>query len=190
MFAKIKTFLNEHQNIFQLIKYALFSLIATVVEYGSFAILSLSLKGTNQMFSWWIFEYNTLAGGLGAFIAFLISNILAQITSFIVNRKNTFNANNNLAFSAIAYAIMVLAIIVLNTWMGSILTNALNKVVKNIIISQYIGKIIGSFSAFLITFFMNKFVIMRRTEPKKEEEKVVTEAVAEGVAASIDNEEK
>jgi putative flippase GtrA len=186
MFAKIKTYLNEHEDIFQLVKFAIFSMVAFVVEYLSFTVLVLCLKGINQSITWWIFNYNTQTGGLGALIAFLISTVLAQIVSFVINRKKTFNANNNVIFSAIMYAIMVCGIIILNTWLGATLTRAFNKIIANVTICQYIGKLIGSFAAFVITFVMNKFVIMRRKpEPK---EKGEYDAALEAVA-SLDDED-
>ncbi len=175
MFAKIKNYLNEHQNILQLVKFAIFSMVAFVVEYLSFTILVLSLKSINQPISWWIFVYPKTTGGLGAFIAFLTSTVLAQTVSFIINRKKTFNANNNVVFSAIMYAIMVFGIIVVNTYLGAALTKAFNKVIDNVVICQYIGKLIGSFASFIITFIMNKFVIMRR-KPEPEKETVIEKA--------------
>ncbi|HKL73590.1 MAG TPA: GtrA family protein [Clostridia bacterium] len=169
MFAKIKKYLNEHKNIFQLVKFAIFSMVAFLTEYISFALIKLSLNNVVQPVHWWIFNYDTDTGGLGVFIAFLMSNVLAQIISFILNRKKTFNANNNVWLSASMYAVMVLGIIILNTWMGGVLTRLLNRVIANVDICQYIGKLIGSFAAFVITFVMSKFVIMRRSsEPKSE----------------------
>lgn len=186
MFAKIKTYLNEHEDIFQLIKFAIFSFVAFLVEYISFTILVLCLRNTNQSISWWIFNYNTETGGLGALISFLISNVLAQVVSFIINRKKTFNANNNVIFSASMYAIMVCGIIIMNTWMGAALTKALNNVIANVTVCQYIGKLIGSFTAFVITFVMNKFVIMRRKEePTKE---VVAESFQSSAIIDLDEE--
>jgi putative flippase GtrA len=187
MFAKIKTYLNEHEDIFQLVKFSIFSFLAFLVEYISFTVLVLCLKNVNQSISWWIFDYGSSTGGLGALIAFLISNVLAQIVSFIINRKKTFNANNNVVFSATMYAIMVCGIVIFNTWMGAALTKALNNVIANITACQYIGKLIGSFTSFVITFVMNKFVIMRRKEEPEHE--VVAETAQGSSLSGLDDEE-
>lgn len=166
--AKVKNYLNTHETIFQLIKFAIFSFAAFVVEYVSFTVLMFALKNVNQDAIWWIFKYKSSDGGMGAMIAFFISTVLAQIASFVINRKKTFKATNNVVFSACAYAVMVAAIVVLNTWAGAAITTATNKIIDNLIICQYIGKLSGSFFSFVITFVMNKFVIMR--SPKKKEE--------------------
>lgn len=166
IFTKIKKYLNEHENIAQIIKYTIFSMLAFVVEYVSFTLLVLLLKNYNSDAVWWIFEYTKESGGMGAMIAFFVSVVLAQITSFIVNRKKTFKATNNLAFSIITYSIMVCGIIIFNTWSGAAITNALTKIINNLTICQYIGKLTGSFAAFVITFVMNKFIIMRNPKPK------------------------
>ncbi len=184
MIAKIKNFLQTHESIFQLIKFMIFSMVAFVVEYASFTILVLCLKSVNQPMDWFVFRYSAADGGTGAFIAFLISNVLAQITSFVINRKKTFNANNNIVFSAVMYAIMVCGIIVLNTYLGSVLTTAFSKVISNVTICQYISKLIGSFVAFCITFVMNKFVIMRRKKEPEESYASDEEAVLAGAAAA------
>ncbi|NCA68134.1 MAG: hypothetical protein EOM87_08750 [Clostridia bacterium] len=163
---KIKNYLRTHENIAQIIKYTVFSMLAFIVEYVSFTLLVLLLKNYTEEAVWWIFRYTTESGGMGAMIAFFVSVVLAQITAFIVNRKKTFKATNNLAFSMITYAIMVCGIIVFNTWSGAAITEALNKVIPNLTVCQYIGKLTGSFAAFVITFIMSKFIIMRNPKPK------------------------
>lgn len=163
---KIKDYLIAHENIAQIIKYTIFSMLAFVVEYVSFTLLVLLLKNYDADAVWWIFRYTTENGGTGAMIAFFVSVVLAQITAFIVNRKKTFKATNNLAFSIITYSIMVCGIIIFNTWSGAAITEALSGVIPNLTICQYIGKLTGSFAAFVITFIMSKFIIMRSPKPK------------------------
>jgi putative flippase GtrA len=167
---KLKNFLATHESLTQLIKFTLFSIIAFAIEYISFAIVKASLKKINQDTVWWIFKYSTNEGGLGAMIAFFVSNVLAQIATFVINRKKTFKATNNVVYSAIMYAIMVCCIIILNTWLGGALTKVLNKSIKSLTACQYIGKLVGSFTSFVISFVMSKFVIMR--SPKKKAETV------------------
>ncbi len=166
MYQRLKDYLIEHENVAQVIKYTIFSMLAFIVEYVSFTILVLFLKNYNEEAVWWIFQYTTESGGMGAMIAFFVSVVLAQITAFIVNRKKTFKATNNLAFSIITYSIMVFGIIVFNTWSGAPITNACNKLINNLTVSQYVGKLTGSFFAFVVTFFMSKFIIMRSPNAK------------------------
>ncbi|NCA67906.1 MAG: hypothetical protein EOM87_07585 [Clostridia bacterium] len=172
---KIKNYLIAHENVAQIIKYTIFSMLAFVVEYVSFTLLVLLLKNYNEDAVWWIFQYTTASGGMGAMIAFFVSVMLAQITAFIVNRKKTFKATNNLAFSIITYSIMVVGIIIFNTWSGAAITNALYKVINNLTVCQYIGKLTGSFAAFVITFIMSKFIIMRNPKPKTDASTLIQE---------------
>ena len=158
---KIKAYFIEHKDFAQLIKFCIASFLAFLIEYASFTIIVLALKNNNQDFAWFLFKYTQADGGQGAFIAFLVSTILAQIAAFIINRKKTFNATNNLIFSASAYAVMVCGIVILNTWAGGAITRGCSNVIPNTTICQYIGKLCGSFFAFVITFFMSKFVIMK-----------------------------
>lgn len=165
---KIKHYLKEHENVAQIVKYTIFSMLAFIVEYVSFTLLVVFLKNYNAEAAWWIFVYPTENGGMGAMIAFFVSVVLAQITAFIVNRKKTFKATNNLAFSITAYSIMVIGIIIFNTWSGGPITTACNNLFNNLTLSQYISKLTGSFFAFVVTFIMSKFIIMRRVEKPDE----------------------
>lgn len=101
---KIHKFLTDHANIFQIVKFTLISLIAFIAEFASMYALQyglLDLYG-NEPFDWFIFYYapgENGAFGLAGFIAMLGSKCIAEIISFTINRKKTFNANNNVAFS-------------------------------------------------------------------------------------------
>lgn len=182
-FKKIGDFLKAHEDIRQLVMFTLFSLICFAIEYISFLILKLCIR-TEGDFKWFIFEYTNEAGGLGAFIAFLVSNILAQAATFVLNRKKTFNADNNVIVAAVAYAIMVVGIIVLNTWLGGIIGDA---IVKGSSINQdfaaLIGKLVGSVISFVVSFVMSKFVIMRKKKPAEvASDGLAAETVAEDVS--------
>ncbi|MFW5779835.1 MAG: hypothetical protein ACOCWI_00075 [Bacillota bacterium] len=168
--SKIKKFADEHKAIWQFIMFSLISMIAAVTEMVSYLLLnSVFLTSLNdQPFNWFIFEYSGGdAGGLGTMIAFLVSITLAQIVAFITNRKKTFNANNNVVYSALMYAVMVIIIIGLQTYSGPLLVTWLNGFINNANISGILGKLIWMFFTFVIVFLMSKFVIMRRIEDKE-----------------------
>ena len=171
---KVKAYLDEHEDIRQLVFFTLFSFVCFLIEYVTFFVLKFALKNVNEPFEWFIFSYKT--GGLGEFIAFLMSNVVAQAATFILNRKKTFNANNNIVYAASMYAIMVCGIIILNTWLGGVISDA---VTEGTSIPQdfaaIIGKLVGSFLSFVISFLMSKFVIMRKSKNKGEEETLASE---------------
>lgn len=187
---KIKTFMQNHQNIFQLIKFTLISCIAAVVEIGTVNLLGLLLKPYSQPVNWFIFNYTAENGGLGTMIAFLVSTTLAQIVSYITNRKATFHADNNQVYAVTVYIIMVVCIILFQTWAGPAITIALNKSIANYALCLNISKFSLMTLTFVFVFLMDKFVIMRKTgknedKPSETPEGEIEEAVMEIAAEEV-----
>lgn len=191
---KSKKFLEDHKNIFQIIKFTLISLIAFIAEFASMYALQYGLAGVygDQEFRWFLFYYapgKTGAYGLAGFIAFLGSKCIAEIISFIVNRKKTFEANNNVVFSAIMYVITVIAVILLSTWLGGALGDLLGPSI-GADAGNTISKLVGSFLSWVIMFLMDKFVIMRKVDKGEKAEESVTEpamAVAGGEVLAVED---
>lgn len=185
---KVKTFFAEHQNITQIVKFTFYSLLAFFVEFGLFYALQygLAAKYGNTEFKWFLFNYapgQNGAYGVAGFVAFLGSKCVAEIIAFTLNRKKTFSANNNVVYSATAYAITVVAIILLSTWLGG----ALGDLIGPSIGADWgntIGKLLGSFLSWVIMFLMDKFVIMRNVggEPTGE---AYADALPEELAVEV-----
>jgi putative flippase GtrA len=169
MTEKLKAFAEAHKEAWQMLKFIMVSLAAGLTEIITFSILQASLKKVNGSLSWWIFKHGTEAGGVGAFVAFLVSTSIAQVVSFIVNSKKTFNANNNLAFAVTAYFVMVIGLILLQTFLTPLITDGINAGVKNLTLSQFMTKIILMLLAFVVVFLCSKFVIMREVKAKDNE---------------------
>ncbi len=198
LLSKIRDFLNAHKNITQLVKFTFLSCIAAIVEVVSLNILLAALKGySDTPVNWFIFNYGPAEKGLCGFVAFIVSTVLAQIVSFVVNRKKTFNANNNLVFSIVAYIIMEVVVIGLQIWSGPLLTGVIvNAGLKNTDLAANISKFAWMFMSFVVVFVMDKFVIMRNTDKKGkavsdaeeaiEEVEEAIETVLEEVACSDD----
>lgn len=179
MLGKLKALLQSNQNLFQLIKFTLISCIAAVVELASVNLLGLLLKPLSQPVHWFIFRYTAEDGGLGCMIAFLVSTTLAQIVSYITNRKATFHADNNRFFAVSAYIIMVVCIILFQTWAGPAITIALNKSISNYALCLNISKFSLMTVTFVFVFLMDKFVIMRKAKNNGEAEKEDTPPLPE-----------
>ena len=101
-------------------------------------------------------------------MAFLVSNVLAQTATFVLNRKKTFKATNNVLISGIMFAIMMIGIILLNTYLGGVITSAAQRTFEPSmgaktaeIVAGYCGKLTGSLLSFVISFLGNKFLVMR-----------------------------
>ena len=178
MIAKVKDWLVAHKNILQIVKFIGISLIAFAAEYAIFYALQFGLYNTcgQEDFKWFLFEYKggkDAAFGLAGFIAFLVSKCVAEIISFIINRKKNFEADNNIVFSVVTYVITVIALIIFSTWLGGALSNVLGESLKEF--GTTIGKLLGSVISFVVMFLMDKFVIMTKKGDKKQKAAEATE---------------
>lgn len=161
-----KKLTEDHQTLWQFIKFFLFSQLAGFVELVSFAVLNKVLPPKMpESFDFFVFHYTTEKNLCkGAFIAFLVSAILAEIVSFLINRKATFNANNNVVKSAIEYAVMIVFVICMKTWVVTVLTPVVEGFTSMALLIEWIPKLASMALAFAIIFPMNKFVIMKHTD--------------------------
>ena len=167
---KGKAFMGRHGNIWQIVKFTLISLIAFVAEFASMYALQYGLEDTlgNEPFDWFIFHYDPGregAFGTAGFIAMLVSKCIAEIISFTVNRKKTFNANNNVVFSVVVYVITVIALILFTTWMAGALGDAIGPHI-GADWGNTISKLLGALISWVVIFLMDKFVIMRKVEKR------------------------
>ena len=159
---KMATYIKEHKTMLQAILFMLFSCLAFVAQLGTQALFDWALKDVSQTVKVWPFPEQAL----GTLISFLIANVVAKVISFVMNRKKTFDANNNKIFSAVTYTIMVVTLIIVETLVGEPLANALNTASNGVLGSwaSTLAIIIYSIPDFIIVFLMDKFVIMRHKE--------------------------
>ncbi len=164
--ADFKKFKEKHETVIQFIKFSLISMLAGLTETISFLIMSYLLPARlPTKFDFFVFHYDTT----GMFVAFFVSAILAEIVSFTINRKATFNANNNVVKSAVMYFSMVLVVICLKTWIAGALQPVMRGVTDIKLLIDWVPKLVSMLVAVAIIFPMNKFVIMKHTdEPEKE----------------------
>ena len=182
-FHKGKAFMTRHGNIWQIVKFTLISLIAFLAEFASMYALQYGLADVcGQDFHWFVFNYDASQGGQATFIAMLGSKCIAEIISFTINRKKTFNANNNVVFSAIMYVITVVALIIFSTWLAGPIGNAMGAHNIDEGLSSTVSKMVGSIISFVVIFLMDKFVIMRNVD-KGDKEAAADSAEGEAMAA-------
>ena len=158
----VATYIKEHKTMLQAILFMLFSCLAFVAQLGTQALFDWALKDVSQTVKVWPFPEQAL----GTLISFLIANVVAKVISFVMNRKKTFDANNNKVFSAVTYTIMVVTLIIVETLVGEPLANALNTASNGVLGSwaSTLAIIIYSIPDFIIVFIMDKYVIMRHKE--------------------------
>ena len=151
-----------HGAFWQFIVFMLMSCITTVVDLGSFSLLNFwafsHLK--EQAFSWWLINYSVAAGGLCAFLSFALSFAVSQTFNFFLQRKATFKADNNLLFSGVMYAVMVIAVYFLQIYLPTLIRESIARLIGSTY-GDLVVKFVNMTMSMLIQFPMNKYVIMR-----------------------------
>lgn len=168
MVKALKGFKEKHAALYEFILFNIMSNIATITN---FLVLNLGnavlFKSLMEVpFSFWIFNYGIESGGLGGFLAFLVSFFCAQAVNFIVQRNLVFNANNKLGSAIPIYLFTVIIVYIIclyiptlvledltalvGSFWGVNLTNAINILVQVIIIYPVL-----------------KFVVMKRVPEQK-----------------------
>lgn len=181
----------QKSTFLQFILFIVMSLVAfvvqiVIVQFGP-ELLELCGVDATKEFTAWIFGNYTMA----AFISFLVGNVAAKVISYILNRKKTFGAVNNLVFSMTVYVIMCVALIIAETLIGEPLANAYKKLFASIPAlvewAPTLSMITYSIADFLIVFLMEKFVIMNDNLFKKSKDEA---EVVDSVEPVVDSTEE
>lgn len=148
------------KTLIQIVLFTFLSIVAFLVQL----LINTFLPKLLNLFS--VFTGNINAGIFGVqqlsvFISFLIGNVVAKLISYLLNRKKTFKATNNLAISITLYVIMCVSLIIIETLIGAPLADLFNKVISNAELCRTLSTITYSFADFIIVFLLEKFVIMK-----------------------------
>ena len=190
---EIIEYIKTHENLRQPILFFLFSMICGASQMLITLVLPMILRAAspsmNESFSWFLFDYTEK--GLGEFIGFLVGSVVGQALTFILNRKKTFNVKDHVAFRAIAYAVMAVLIILMQTAIGGGITGALAKAdpgATGIVAAIYniIAQVVAGIAAFVVNFLGNKFFIMRKFGKAKEAEQAEKSLDSEVDASSLE----
>lgn len=105
----------EHQAGWEFLKFMVLSNISTitrvVLSTACTAIFVTTLRMT-EPFQFLIFDYRN--AGFGAFLAFLVAEVIAQVVNFFVQMKLVFRSDASFAQTAWKYAVLAVAIVVVN----------------------------------------------------------------------------
>ncbi len=133
--------LTKKQNIIQVIKFALFSASAGIIQIGSFTLLT-------ELTDW---EY---------IYCYLPSLILSVLWNFTFNRRFTFKSANNVPVAMLKVALFYCVFTPLSTWAGHKLTG--------MGINDYIVEI-GTMAVNLVTEYIYcRFVVYRNSMNTRE----------------------
>lgn len=110
-----RTWTQRHQGIWEFIKFNVLSNISTITR------IVLTTVGTavfvealhlTQPFQFLIFDYRDT--GIGAFVTFLIAEVLAQVVNFFVQMRLVFKSDASYRETAWKYAVLAVVIVVVN----------------------------------------------------------------------------
>ncbi len=158
--------------IWQFVKFIVVSLLAMIVQFVLLNTLNLipAIKELySQDFSWWVFVYPAVVGGLGYFIVSNVANIIAQIVAFFVNREKTFNSAANIAVALPIYIVFTIGLILFSAW--------LNPTLKEVFVgwnleeaaAKNIATMICSAVQFFLYFPVDKILFHKEKEEKTAE---------------------
>lgn len=166
MAAQNASFWARHPRLFELLKFNIVSLITGLIDY---AVTMLLLWGVfrglmDTPARWWIFVYPAGRGnGLALCLAASISYVVSQVFNFCAQRRVTFNANNSLLRSALCYAFVTLAVLVIINWLPQYYTAWLYALIGEELGSMAV-KLLNGTIAFIVMYPVSRFIIMRRVE--------------------------
>lgn len=173
----LREYFEKHPAQRQFMQFTLFSFFAMLAQVLSRLLFDVCFKGLSATVAIWPFDRQAI----GSLLAFLLSNVIAKVVSYVTNRKTTFAANNNAARSAVIYAVMVTVLIIVETIIGTPLQNRLYTLLGGgfagaelttaAAAAPALYQLCGTLSQLLysaadgiIVFFMDKYVIMTRSE--------------------------
>lgn len=109
------TWTQEHQGLWEFIKFNVLSNISTIVRVVLSTACTALFVNAMQLtapFQFLIFDYRD--AGVGAFLAFLIAEVMAQVVNFFVQMKLVFKSDASYRETAWKYAVLAVVIVVVN----------------------------------------------------------------------------
>lgn len=170
--------LERYPTIREMVMFLLFSVLVAVCQIASQALINYTFVyipgcGAGTGFEWFIFKAETLA----EFLGFMTAAVLGKVLTYVLNRKRTFRASNNLALSITLYFIISIIIMVLQTALPGWITDACKKAFAGSHGGAYpegfveylinlTGTAAGGVMALILSFITNKFIVMRNWKKK------------------------
>jgi len=170
------------KTFWQLVKFIFVSLIAFVVQVVTVNLFKVWLSGKigeiTGAFAV-IFTEQAMGRGntnWGYVLAFFLSNLLANIVGYFINRKKTFKSDTNLTASLTIYFVVLFTLIVFNSWFQGVVTNwvdiaaaSLNNGLGNVLgkTDLTIAAMAAGLIQTLVLFPLEKFVLLKEKKEAK-----------------------
>ena len=127
----------DKKQLWQVIKFTLFSVSAGIIQIGSFALLEIFIK------DYWI--------------PYLISLILSILWNFTLNRKFTFRSAGNVPIAMLKVALFYVVFTPLSTWWTAVLTG------EGIGWNEYLVLAITMIVNFVTEYLYDRFVVFGKS---------------------------
>lgn len=156
-----KTWTEQHQGIWQFIKFNVLSNISTITRIvlsTACTALFVSTLGMTEPFKFLIFDYSD--AGLGAFLSFLIAEVAAQVVNFFVQMKLVFKSNASYGETAWKYAVLAVVIVVVNLLLPNYVMSFCQQTLGiDATLSSTIASVVNTLLAVVVSFPVLKFWI-------------------------------
>ena len=159
--------MNRRKEIIQVIKYLLSGLSVTVLQFvlvNVFPYLFSSWKSSLPSFLGVIFSEKTMGAGnsnWGYVMTFFLSNLLANIYGYFLNRKTVFHSDSP-TWCFVTFVVMMTTLILISTWLQGVISNA---VVENWTAASAFANTIAAaccgFMQNLIVYPVEKFILLK-----------------------------
>ena len=161
-----KQWTEEHQAIWEFIKFNVLSNISTITRVvcaAAGAAIFVNALGLTQPFQFLIFNYSDAGtNGLGGFLTFLVAEVLAQVVNFFVQMKWVFKSSNGYGDAAWKYAILAVIIVVVNLVLPGYVTSFCQGTFgMDAALSSTVASIVNTLLAVIVSFPLLKFWIAK-----------------------------
>lgn len=109
---------------------------------------------------------NVIMGGLGYCIAFNVSNVVAQIVAFFINREKTFKSSANIAVTLPIYFVCTVIILLFSAWLAPTLYNLFIGLGWAVSLSNLLSTF-ASMTFQFIAFFPVQAILFRKKKEDK-----------------------
>ena len=156
-----RTWTEQHQGIWEFIKFNVLSNISTIVRVVLSTALTALFVSTLHMtepFHFLFFDYR--AAGLGAFLAFLIAEVAAQVVNFFVQMKLVFKSDASFGQTAWKYAVLAVVIVVVNLLLPNyVMSFCQQSLGLDAALSGTVASVVNTLLAVVVSFPVLKFWI-------------------------------
>lgn len=156
-----KSWTEQHQGLWEFIKFNVLSNISTIVRIVLTTVgtaVFVEALGMTEPFQFLIFDYRD--AGVGAFVTFLIAEVMAQVVNFFVQMKLVFKSDASFTDTAWKYAVLAVVIVVVNLLLPNYVMNFCQGTLGiDATLSGTIASVVNTLLAVVVSFPVLKFWI-------------------------------